>query len=302
MGLTFAIIAAVLAAISNLLVRMSIVAGGNSRAHLTVQLFTSFLIMILLNPMKAHNFHFHLPTLSLGLLGGLILGFFFWSFGKTMERGPASLSIAVLNTTTIVPPILMALFFGFAYGHPFTGLHATGFFLVVIGIFWAGWSLDGMENRRAWMQFALFMFLCHTLFLVFLQWWAMVLNPALPLSRLLPMHITTANIQWFMPAIFFVAWLFQLAMFLSSGHRVISPKEFIYGFLGGAFNGVCSYFLILAPQVATPFENALIFPTFSVGIILFCNMWAQGIYSEKINWKACALCILGLLIGTISFT
>lgn len=46
----------------------------------------------------------------------------------------------------------------------------------------------------------------------------------------------------------------------------------------------------------------MIFPIFSVTIILFCNLWGQWLYKEKVNWFANACCIGGILIGTVNWS
>jgi hypothetical protein len=300
MGIIFATIAASMAALCNLLLRMSITAGGNSKAFMAIQVSMTFMVMVLLNPVRMQAYDVHLPAVFMGCIGGLILGFFFWSLGKTMENGPAGLSISVLNATSIMPALIMGFLFGAAFGHDITLFHSIGFLLVTLGVFWAGWAREGKKGSQTWLIFAGLMFICHTLFLTFLQWWALILDTSLPLSRFIPYHFTQADANWFMPAIFGVAAVFQIGFYLSERRNLPTPKELTFGLLGGLCNGICSYFLILAPQVAAPWENAVIFPVFSVGVIILCNLWASLKYSEQVNWKACAVCILGVVIGTLS--
>jgi len=297
MGLLFIGLAAIFAAMNNLLLRLSLDAGGTSKGYLAVQVMFSSFVMILLNPVCQHDFTWNSPVVLLGALGGLILGFFFWGLGKTMELGPPGLSIAILNASSLIPALLMFILFGAAFGHEFTLIHALAFVLVVAGIFWAGSTSEANPHRKLWIICALFMFALHSLFLAFLQWWAMILNPNLPATPLLPIRIYSPHVQWFMPAIFFVAGLFQWGMLAKNEHRLPSAQETKYGLLGGVLNGLCAFFLILAPQMAAPWENALLFPVYTVGILLVCNLWARKLYTEKVNWKATALCVLGLLIG-----
>ncbi|MBS0624147.1 MAG: hypothetical protein JSS62_05945 [Verrucomicrobia bacterium] len=297
MGLIFVLIAALLAALSNLLLRISVGVGGSSKGYLAIQVMVSCLVMILLNPIRMQDFSIYVPAVALGCVGGFILGVFFWGLGKTLEKGPAGLSIAVLNASSIMPALVLAVCFGEAFGHVLTRFHGMGFILVTVGIFWAGWTSEYNPHKRQWAIFALLMFACHALYLIFLQWWAMVLNPELSLTKLLPFHINTTHIQWFMPAIFFVAGLFQWIVFIKQEKRFPVRHELMYGLIGGVATGICSYFLILAPQISAPWENALLFPVFTVGVLVFCNLWAVRLYKEKVNWKACSLCIVGLLLG-----
>ena len=301
MGILFAALAALLASLANFCLRRSIDAGGSSKSYLVVQLTFSFFVMIFLNPVRTGDFGWSTPALLLGLMGGVILGLLMWGLGKTLEKGPPGLSFAVLNTSSVMPAILLALLFGPAFGQPYTLWNGLGSLLVAIGLFWAGWTSDKNPHKSIWIFFATFILVVHTLFLVFLQWWAMILKPSLPSSLLIPFHLNSQNIQWFMPAIFLVGALFQWIVYFYSRHRFPKGAEIYYGILGGIAQGACTFFLILAPQVATAWESAMIFPIFSVGIILICNVWAQLLYKERVNWWANLVALIGLLVGTVAW-
>lgn len=301
MGILFAFFAALLASTSNFCLRRSIDAGGSSKAYLVVQVTFSFFVMILLNPVRTGDYTWDWAVVTLGLVGGLLFGLLMWGLGRTLEKGPPGLSFAVLNTSSVMPAIVLALLFGLSFGHSYTLSNGIGSLLVVIGLFWAGWTSASNPNKSIWIFFAFLIFVVHTLFLVFLQWWAMILRPDLPSTPLIPFHLKEASVQWFMPAIFFVGALFQWFVFIAKRHRFPKGAEISYGIAGGVANGACTFFLILAPQVARPWENAMIFPVFSVGVIILCNAWAQGIYKERVNWWANLLCLAGLIIGTVAW-
>lgn len=301
MGIFFALLAALLASLSNFCLRRSIDAGGSSKAYLVVQLTFSFVIIVLLNPVRTGDYEWSSLSVSLGLCGGIIFGFLMWGLGKTLEKGPSGLSFAVLNTSSVMPAVVLSLFFGPLFNHPYTLTNGVGSLLVVAGLVWAGWTSAPNPHKGAWTLCAAFIFTAHTLFLVFLQWWAMLLNPVLPPSLLLPFDLSAAPIQWFMPAIFFAGTLIQWGFYLTERHRFPKGAELSYGIMGGIANGACTFFLILATRVALPWENAMIFPVFSVGIILICNSWSQILYKETINWRANLLALTGLVIGTVAW-
>ncbi|MCH9626712.1 MAG: hypothetical protein S4CHLAM2_03400 [Chlamydiales bacterium] len=301
MGIFFAFIAAILVSISNFCMRRSIDAGGSSKAYLVVQLTFSFLVMIVLNPVRTGDYAWSFGPVAIGLVGGLIFGIMMWGLGKTLEKGPPGLTFAILNTSSVAPAIVLALFFGVAFGHPYTFSNGIGSLLVVVGLLWAGWTSEKNANKAIWVLFATLIFILHTLFLVFLQWWAMVLKPELPTSFLLPFHIDARHIQWFMPAVIFVGAAMQWVIYIKQRHHFPKGAEIGYGIAGGITNGACTFFLILAPQVASSWENAMIFPIFSVGVILLCNLWAQVFYKEAVNWWANAVCVTGLVIGTVAW-
>lgn len=302
MGIFFAFLAAILASTSNFCMRRSIDAGGSSKAYLMVQLTFSFVVMILLNPVRTGDYGVSAAPLTLGLVGGVLFGLLMWGLGKTLEKGPPGLSLAVLNTSSVMPAILLAFLFGPAFNHPYTLSNGVGSLLVAIGLIWAGWTSQKNASKSIWALFAALIFFVHTAYLIFLQWWAMILKADTPYSKLLPFHLDGSHIQWFMPAIFFVGALFQWIIFFTRRHAYPNKSEIMYGIFGGLANGGCTFFLILAPQMAKSWENAMIFPIFSVCIILICNLWAQSIYKEKVNWKANLLSLSGLIIGTIAWS
>lgn len=299
MGLTLAIVAAIFASFSNFFMRRSIDGGGSSKAYLVVQMTFSFLLMILLNPVKSGNYEFSAIPVVLGLIGGVVLGALMWGIGKSLEKGPPGLTFAVVNSATVMPGILMVILFGPLFGHPYNLLQGIGSFLVVAGLFWAGWTSEENPNKKAWALLITFVFVAHALYLVYLNWWALLIRPAVPDSPLLPFTIDVEKISWFMPAILFSASLVQWVSYLRHECRMPTKRETLYGISGGVSNGLCSYFLIIAPQLSAPWENAMLFPVFAVCIILICNTWARILYHEEVNWKANALAIIGLVIGTV---
>jgi len=107
--------------------------------------------------------------------------------------------------------------------------------------------------------------------------------------------------QWFMPLLYLGATIVEFIIFMSSGLRKPLNKEWLYGSLGGAFNCFCTFFLIQATELAQGVENAVIFPIFSIGTILFSNLWGQYLYKEKVNWRACQVCACGIFIGTVDW-
>lgn len=301
MGIFLVLLAGLFASIANFCMRKSIDAGGSSKGYLVVQLAFSFFVMVLLNPVRTENYTWDWQAVGLGLIGGIFFGLLMWGLGKTLEKGPPGLSFAILNSATVIPAIVLVLLFGYAYGHSYSIWNGIGSLLVVAGLFWAGWSAEDNIHKKAWKNYALLMFAAHALFLVYLQWWAMVLRPELPLSSLLPFHIDPTRVAWFMPAVLFVGAIVQLGIYIYKVGKMPKKSEVFWGILGGITNGACTFFLILAPQKATPSENAMLFPIFSVAIIIICNIWAQALYSEKVNWKANFICLAGLLIGSIAW-
>jgi len=301
LGIQLILIAGLFVAGSNFCMRRSIDAGGTTKAFLMIQLFIVFLVAILLNPVRSGNFEWSSSMAVFGFAGGLILAFMMASLGKALESGPPGLTFAALNASTVMPSMMMALFFGGAFGYIYTLWNGVGSLLVVIGLFWAGWQAAKSEQKANWVAFVAGAFLLHVLFLIFLSWRALFIH--FPNAEDLLFSFTPQDMetQWFMPMVFLAAFVVQSFIFAKAERRFPNQKEAIYGVSGGIANGIGTFFMIRATEVATPLEHAMIYPVFSIAIILLCNMWGKWLYQEQVNWKANAVCVIGILVGTLDW-
>lgn len=283
--------------------RRSIDAGGSTKAFLVFMELFSLVVAILLGPVRSGHYQWNPQIAIIGLFAGLLLGIMMWALGKAMENGPPGLTVAFLNSSAVVPAIIMVMLFGAAFGHTYQWWNGVGSTLVVLGLFWASWQSTKQEgiNRLFWVTFVAIAFWCHVIFLVVLQWRALLLNPNIPVSRLVPFKIDVSASEWFMPMIFVSATLFLLYRFVQDEKRIPKKIEVAYGLFGGVCNGACTYFLIRAAQNASVFENAMIFPVFGVSLIVFCNAWGRALYKENVHWKAIAVCLFGLFVGTVDW-
>lgn len=298
-GLMF--LAGAFVSLSNLFLRKSADSGGTTKGFLVFQTAMGFLVAFSLNPLRTGDYAVNVPIAVLSILAGLVFAAFFFSLGRALENGPPGLTISILNGSTVMPAIVMALCFGAARGFPYTSYHAIGSLLVLMGLFWAGHRLHGLKDRKAWVTFAFSMFALHILILVLFQWRALLLNAANPQEIFSFFSREQIRSQWFMPLMFLTATSIQLAIFIRNEKRWPQRKEVFYGVLGGAANGLCTYFMIWATEVATPLENAVIYPVFSVVTIILSNLWGQRLYQEQVNWRACQVCALGLVVGTVDW-
>lgn len=296
MGLFSALLAALFIAISNLFMRKSIDSGGTTKGFLTIQMFVAFLVAIFLGPIKTGQYDWNGPIIILGLCSGLVLATMLLVLGKALEKGPPGFTFSILSAATVMPAIVMAVLFGAAFGFYYTIWHGIGSLLVLTGLFWAGKGIEGMQDRKTWILLAIAMFSLHVLLLVIYQWRAILLN--FPSAYFTSEQIRS---QWFMPMLYLSAAIVQLAIYLRSERRKFLPKEWLYGCAAGAGNSLCTFFLIQATELATGFQSAIIFPLFSIGTIVFSNLWGQYLYEEKVNWRACQVCTLGILIGTVDW-
>jgi len=301
MAIFLMIFAGAFISISNLFMRKSIDQGGTTKGFLVFQMAMAFIIAILLNPVRTGSYESNSSVATLGIIAGCILAFMMFALGRSIEKGPAGLTFSILNAATVMPAIVMALLFGAARGFPYTGWHAVGSALVLFGLFLAGKGLQGMQDRKGWLIFCFSMFFLHVLLLVLFQWRAMLLN--LPHPEELSSFFTAEQLksQWFMPLMFLAALTIQLFFFIRHEKRWPHSLEMFYGLLGGIMNGLCTYFMIWATEIATPLENAVLFPILSVTTIVLSNLWSQKLYKEPVNWRACQFCAFGLVLGTVDW-
>ena len=301
MGIQLMFLAALFVATQNLFFRRSIDGGGTTKAYLMVQLFLTFLVAILLNPVRTGHYEWNLPLAVFGFAGGIILAAFMAMMGKALESGPPGLTFAVINASSVMPILLMVSVFGAGFGFVYSKTNGFGSVLVVAGLLWAAREAIKEKKSFTWAIYALLAFTLHTFFLAFMQWRALFLNYPGKRALFLSLSDVQAASEWFMPMIFLAASLVQGYIFFTTEKRKPLPSEMLYGVFGGIANGIGTFFMIWATEVANPIEQAMIFPIFSISIIVLCNMWGQRLYKEKINWAASSFCILGLIIGTLDW-
>jgi drug/metabolite transporter (DMT)-like permease len=312
MAIIFVCVASLFLALGNLLMRKSLDAGGTTKMYLVLQLSVCFFISILLGPVKTSSYSINGPVVCFGLFTGFVLIALLISLGKALEKGPPGLTFSILSSAAVFPGIVMAAIFGESGGFPYTPWHAVGSVLVLIGLFWAGRERsDGdsiqsvMPSKRTWVILVSSMFVIHILLLLLYQ------GRALLMSRIMPGMVTSLSVlpisseqiasEWFVPMMYVGAVVIQLAIFLKTDARWPQKKEWLYGFAGGIANGLCTFFLLYGTKVAMGLENAIIFPVYSIGTIVFSNLWSQRLYGECVNWRACQVCALGILLGSVDW-
>ncbi len=300
-GVELMIVAGGFIALSNYCMRKSIDAGGSTKAYLMIQLFITFLVSILLNPVRAGDFTWSPSMASFGFSGGLILALMMLCLGRALETGPSSLTFAMLNSSTVMPILLMVLLFGKGFGFMYNSFNAIGSLLVVLGLFWAGWETVRMASARKWLAFASAAFVLHVVFLVFMQWRALFIHFPGEKGLLLSFDSLAAKSHWFMPMVFLAAFLVQFIVYLFSSGKKPTKAEMQYGIIGGVANGVGTFCMICSTEKSSSFELAMIFPVFAITTLFICNMWGQWLYKEKVNWKANAFCMAGVFIGTVDW-
>lgn len=284
-------------ALSNLCMRISLEGQGSTRLFFVLQLFCTFIFLVGIYPVRTGSYEVNLFTILIGVCCGAALALVKCLIGLAINKGPSSLTFAVVNSASVLPALLLVIFLGNMAGIHYKPLHLMGAFLVIIGLFWAGWETSGFKKKRTWAFLAFMAFSFQCLYLCLTQWHTIVMNDHRLLSEYWFSDSKTINSQWFVPLVFASAWAIHLTIYWWNERKAPTWKESFWGFWGGLFNGLCAFLFIKADEIATPTENPLLFPVFSVALIITCNLWGQYLYQEKVNWQANALCLIGLSIG-----
>lgn len=301
MGILLALIAGMFLPLTNLTVRKSVDVGGSAKGYFVFQMLSSFLFAVLIGPVRTGDFSLSLPAAILGIIAGSILSLMLFCIGRAVEQGPPGFTFAILNSATVMPGLMMAIVFGASLGYAYNFWHAMGSILVLFGLFWAGKGLQGVKEANKWIVFSGAMFVFHVLLLALFQWRGLLLNPNRPPEMFAFFAPDQIKSECFTPFMFLVSGLVQLFIYLRSGGRMPKSGEVLYGFAGGLANLLCTFFLLAAAERASALENAVIFPIYSVVAIILTNAWGQKLYQEQVNWRACQVCMFGLILGTVDW-
>ncbi|CAG8586280.1 6747_t:CDS:1 [Ambispora gerdemannii] len=305
-GIQLITIGAIFTTISNYCMRRSIDEGESNKAFLVIQLMLVFPVAILLNPVRTKDYKFSHRMAVFAIITGTIFAFMQASLGKALEYGPAGLTFAVVSSAAVMPMIVMVSIFGRPFGFNYTICNGIGSVLVMLGLFWEAKtevnSVTYDYNAICWLIFVTLAFILQVSVLVLMQWRALFIQfPFYREQLYLPFDAESAKSQWFMPIMFGTAALINLWIFIYTRNDHPTICEFLYGAFGGLSNSLGSFFMILATEIATPLEHAMLFPISSVEVMIMCNVWGQLLYGEQVNWLANACCVLGVLIGSFHY-
>lgn len=282
--------------------RKSLDGGGRANIFQLVQCFFAFVIVTLINVKRSNFTHFDFGTINLGFCEGVLYIAMMWALGSAFKKGPPGLSVATLNSASVIPAILMAGFFGIGFGHGYTFYNGLGSFLVVIGLFMAAKSNSGsMVNLKVWAICATLGFAAHSIYLSIFQWRALLLKFDTPLPHF-NLDLSTEGAHWFQSIIFLSAFVLLAINYILKDRTPIQRRELFWGMWGGFGNGLCTFSLVCASEIATKGEKAMIFPISGVLSILLCALWGKMLYKEKVDWKALSICLTGLVVGTVDWT
>lgn len=293
-AILFMVIAASLSALANFFVRRNLELQGTAEGYLFASFGCSLIIGI-----ATHSQIFQIP-LSLGMflagsVAGLLIVLLMRFTTQALLIGPSGLTFAFQISGSIFPGIVLFLIFGSAFGYTLNLLMIVGLCLVILGLFLASdaFSHSFSKTSKKWFILAIAIFLIHLAFVTLVQWRCLTFSNV-PAHPLILFRCMPEQDVWFMTSMFGTALVVQCGILMFMNQR---PKksDLKYGSLGGFANGVGTYLFLMATGIASPMEKGILFPLFSIVIILVCNLWSQVLYAENINWKANLLCLSGIL-------
>lgn len=292
--LTF--LAATSGAISNLILRVGSGTKDSSTFYLWCFYFSSFAFSFFIFPQLGKT-EFNGIIFGIGCLVG------FCTFGvmiytaQALQTGPAGLTFAFQNASAVFPGLILFLLFGYHFGFSFSLFQLGGLMLVLMGMFYGtkkSSSLPSSNPSFIWLKYALACFFFQVCVLTLIQGRALLFHE----TFLGEGWLTEGSDGWFMPGQFGTAFLLQ-TLWLLRKKGSYPVRVGLYGFLGGGVNLVCTFLLLVATRKALPSYQVMLFPFFSVAIIILCNIWATLLYKEPFNFGTNGICTAGILLGTL---
>ncbi len=308
-AILFALIAASCASLSNLFFRKC--SSNNSAAYqfLFHYYLVSFICSFLIRPDLILN-SWDGNILLIGCGAGILNVIMMTITSRALQHTSAGITFTFQNASSVFPNILLFLLLGSSFGFIVTSHQVVGTVLILIGLF-AGLlsNKSAKSNSTKWRRYVFGCCFVQILILCIFQ------------SRFLITGNSASDAAdvWFMVGFFGMALIFQTFVLLNQRRlkqknyiegqaSVATPvntflskgSKIIFGALSGIGNAASTYFLLQATQVATPLERGLIFPLFSIAVIILCNLWGYWLYEERPKVASLALCSLGIFVASIS--
>ncbi|MBS4168464.1 hypothetical protein [Parachlamydia sp. AcF125] len=298
-ALVISFIASAFSALSNLFFRKNTVDSqqGSPSGFLVLFYLIAFLTALFFYP-SIWSSPLNFAILAIGGSVGVLNIALMHLTSRALKYGPAGLTFAFQNSGAIFPGFLLFLIFGTSCGYSCSIFQLLGMLCVVGGLFIGARkeSSHSAKNSSKWLIYALGCFAVQILALTLIQGRSILFQQDEG-----PVSFFSANEMddmWFMPAQFGTAFILQFALFLRE-KRPFNQAEVIYGCLSGIANFAATCLILFATRLALPFEKSMLFPCFSVGTFLLCNMWAKKLYKEDFNFLANGLCGLGIFMGIL---
>ena len=298
MGIIAIFIATCFASLANFFIRKNIESTGSSNGYLLCSFACSFLTLGL-SFQKMYHTPISYGMLATGSIAGSLIFLLLKLTATALKYGPSGLTIAFQISGSIFPGLILYFVFGEPFGFALSSSLILGLLLVVMGLFWSA-SFEQMtfqSNRILWLILAISIFGIHLAFVSIVQARCLLFSDA-PTHFLLFFRCQPEQDIWFMAGMLSTPFLLQLFIFFKTQQKPTS-KELFFGSCGGLSSGIGTYFVLFATEAVDPNFRNLLFPIYSIGIIIFCNLWGQSYFKEKIHWQANLLSLFGIMIAAL---
>lgn len=285
---------------SSFCIRKNAEYSSSSNGYLFIHYVVSFLLSFAIYP-EIWSTPWSPMICAIGAITGLFIVLLMQMTSRAITRGPAGLTFAFLNASSIFPASILFLVFGKDFGFHLSLFQVIGMSFVALGLFMAAKKQLGGNSvvTKEWVKYALACFLLQTLILTMFKWRCLSFTCEIP-HALIPKGFTAQDDFWFMPGVFGMASIAQGVLLLKNKNKM-RLIEGGFGTLGGIANGGSTALLLLAAQwAASPMENVLLFPLFAVSTIILCNLWANRFYHEKFHILPNAMCCVGIFVSALT--
>jgi hypothetical protein len=308
MAIFLVIISAIFAASASLCTKKNLEKVGTSQGYLVIYFLFS-LVATFFSFIGIIHTPFNPPIFAVGAITGILIFIMMIMLPKALQHGPAGITFAFQNASSVMPSLLLFFLFGSAFHFALTPFTIIGILLIITGLILSAFPQIFSEmhkknphlkhaftSSKMWGFYITLVFILQAIIFSIFHWRSLLIESDQSHSLLFVSSSLEADL-WFLPGSYIMATLLNALVFLFE-KRGFKKSELIFGAIGGSLNGTVTYFLLWAVDIATV-EKPILFPLFAISVILFCSFWGKRLYKETINWVAISLCILGIFLATL---
>ncbi len=294
------LLAALFAAIVNFCLRKNSEFQKSPRGYLALYFVVSFLTSFIFHELNFRSISYKIG--AIGIAAGLLNLLMMLLIARAVQIGPSGLTFAFQNSASMFPALFLFFVFGKSFGFTMHANLIVGFCLLTIGLFLLvrkeKISIKSFPFKN-WLVLAIGILLIQGIILSIFQWRTLLLECPAQNHLLIPWNCSIAEDRWFMPGFFLIPAVMLLVSFFFRERRWFSSRELLLGIIAGIFNGGATFCLLLATRVANPNFRPILFPLFACAVIFLCSLWGKKYYREPIEWGGMAICLVGVLIGSL---
>ena len=262
---------------------------SSPNSYLLFYYLCSFLLSLAAYP-RMWTIEANIPLMFVGATVGTLNSVLMFLTFNALKEGPANLTFAFQNSSTVFPGFILYLLLGTDFGFSSSSTQLIGMILVLIGLFLGTKKNSADRASSKWIRYIAWAFLLQILAFCCIQLRCLFFGKDCGLD------LTQAADAWYLVGQFSASLLIQVIIFIQN-KRAAHRQSMRYGLLGGICNFSATWLLLLATKFALPLEKGVVFPCFAVGTMVLCNVWAKKLYKEPFIVQTHFLCSLGLFIA-----